>query len=154
MGLKKQCGIMLYDPKGADTNATPYSIFKIYDKFLSKRIRSKKIKKIVFIGALTAGNLISHLLDRRGNELKDVVTSCIFLGCDDPYMTKIDTAQIYAKCASNFVNSQLEIGKQEAVMKANGDKFIIPRKSAGIAEFCCIAAFPAVTEEIKLRLDL
>merc|ERR1712228_659856 len=144
-----QCGVLLYDPKGLDTNTNPFSIFKIYDKFLSKRIRSKKIKKVVFIGALTEGNLISHLLDRRGNELKDVVTSCIFLGCDDPYMTKI-----YAKCASNYVNSTLEIGTNETGTKSNGDKYIIPRKSAGIASFCCIAAFPAVIKEIKESLSM
>merc|ERR1712228_333191 len=151
---KGKCGVLLYDPKGLDTNANPFSIFKIYDKFLSKRIRSKKIKKVVFIGALTEGNLISHLLDRRGNELKDVVTLCIFLGCDDPYMTKVDTAEIYAKCASNYVNSTLEIGTNETGTKSNGDKYIIPRKSAGIASFCCIAAFPAVIREIKESLSM
>merc|ERR1712113_510081 len=57
MQLKNgKCGVLLYDPKGLDTNTNPYSIFKIYDRFLSKRIKSKKIKKVIFIGALNAGN--------------------------------------------------------------------------------------------------
>jgi len=148
-----QCAVLLLDPQGLDTNDRPYSIFKIYDKFLSKRIQSKKIKKVVFIGALNEGNLISHLLERRGKELKDVVVSCTFLGCDDPYMTKKETAQIYQTTAVNFVNSSRPIGEAEPGTKANGDAFSIPRQSAGIPHFCAMAAFPEATKRIKLALD-
>ena len=106
------------------------------------------------IGALNEGNLISHLLDRRGNELKSVIKSCIFLGCDDPYMTKQITLDIYKKTAANFVNNIThKIGKDILDTKPNGDKYIIPRKSSGIAHFCCIGAYPAVIEYIKKSLQ-
>jgi len=150
--LSMSAGVLLLDPKGLDTNDRPFSIFKIYDKFLSKRIQSAKIKKVVFIGALNEGNLISHLLERRGKELKDVVVNCTFLGCDDPYMTKKETAQIYQSTAVNFVNSSLPIGEAEPGVKQNGDAFAIPRRSAGIPHFCAVAAFPEATKRIKLAL--
>eukprot|EP01084_Bolivina_argentea_P084859 153428_1 len=125
-----KCSTLILDPKGIDSNDTPWSIFKIYDKFIAKRIRSGKLKKIVFIGALKEGNLVSHLLDRRGKELKNVVKCCVFLGCDDPYMTKPLTAKLYEECAVNYINSSKPIGEAETGTKPNGDKYFIPRSSA------------------------
>eukprot|EP00484_Ammonia_sp_Unknown_P018289 CAMPEP_0197034732 /NCGR_PEP_ID=MMETSP1384-20130603/12737_1 /TAXON_ID=29189 /ORGANISM="Ammonia sp." /LENGTH=883 /DNA_ID=CAMNT_0042464687 /DNA_START=28 /DNA_END=2679 /DNA_ORIENTATION=+ len=149
-----KCGVLLLDPKGIDTNDTPYSIFKIYDKFLSKRIKNKKIKHVIFIGALNEGNLVSHLLDRRGKELKEVTRAAIFLCADDPYMTKPITAQIYQHCAVNYINSSLPLGEDETGAKPNGDKYIIPRKSAGIAYFGAISAYPAAAAKIKQALNV
>eukprot|EP01084_Bolivina_argentea_P102299 183274_1 len=151
----RKCGVLLIDPKGIDTHSTPYSIYKIYDKYLSPRIKNERIKNIIFIGVLNEGNLVSHLLDRKGNELKNVIKLCIFLGCNDPYMTKTNTAEIYQKCAVNFVNSSLEIGQDVMDTKPNGDKFIIPRKSAGTPYLSSsyINAYPAVIECIKQVLS-
>eukprot|EP01083_Nonionella_stella_P175351 610359_1 len=148
-----KCSTLILDPKGIDSNDTPWSIFKIYDKFIAKRIRSGKLKKIVFIGALKEGNLVSHLLDRRGKELKNVVKCCVFLGCDDPYMTKPLTAKLYEECAVNYINSSKPIGEAETGTKPNGDKYFIPRSSAGMNNFCCISAYSAVVDYVKNALS-
>ncbi len=85
--------------------------------------------------------------------MKDVVKCCIFLGCDDPYTARDHTAKIYEKCAVNYINSKHDIGTDELGAKSNGDKYYIPRKSAGMDMFCAISAFSNVVETVKKALQ-
>eukprot|EP01084_Bolivina_argentea_P130599 230549_1 len=178
-------GIMILDPQGLDANNNKYSIIKIYDKWLSKRIPSvglfggfhpgkpthqrtgsdesisstlsatggarakAEIKRLYFVGGLGNGELISHLLHRRGQSVENVIKGCIFLGSDDPYDANDVTKGIYKKCGINYLNSTLPRGQVVEGKKMNGDPYIIQRVSAGNPRFCCQSAYSSIMEFIK-----
>eukprot|EP01084_Bolivina_argentea_P028767 53416_1 len=186
----RRWGIMILDPQGQDANNNKYSIIKIHDKWLNKRIPSVglfgmqnlgakherrgsdesitsaisaspgsgprikvEIKNLYFIGGLHNGELISHLLHRRGQSLATVIKGCIFLGSDDPYDANDVTKSIYTKCGINYLNSNLPIDSLVEGKKVNGDPYIIRRISSGNPRYCCQSSFSSIIKFIKISVD-
>jgi len=182
---------MILDPQGLDTNNNKYSIIKIFDKWLSKRIPSvglfggfhprksaethkrtgsdesitsmisvigngprikTEIKNLFFIGGLNNGELISHLLHRRGQSVENVIKGCIFLGSNDPYDANDVTKSIYSKCGINYLNSTLPRDTVIDGKKVNGDPYIIKRVSSGGQRYCCQSAYSSIINFIKQAL--
>lgn len=184
----RRWGILIMDPQGKDTNSNKYSIIKIYDKWLSKRIPSvglfgfhphkaepahrrtgsdesiastlsaapgsgpkskAEIKNLFFLGCLNNGELISHLMHRRGQSVANVTKGCLFLGADDPYDANDATKEIYSKCGVNYLNSTLPRETVIEGKKVNGDPYIIRRKSAGNPRYCVQSACPSIIKFLK-----
>ena len=131
-----------------------------------------EIKNLFFIGCLNNGELISHLLHRRGQSLEKVTKGCIFLGMfvvlyvhcgcalcqymcvvdidgDDPYDANDITRAIYKRCGLNYLNSNLERDAVIEGKKVNGDPYIIKRVSSGNTRYCCQSAFSSIIKYME-----
>merc|ERR1712190_214981 len=112
-----------------------------------------EIQNLFFIGCLNNGELISHLLHRRGKSLEKVTKGCIFLDCDDPYDANDITRSIYKRCGVNYLNSNLERDHVIEGTKVNGDPYIIKRVSSGNPRYCCQAALKSMLEFIQKAVE-
>ena len=136
---------------------------KLNQQQMKKKKEKKKgkngaIKNLILIAHSLGGFSITKLLNKRGENLENVVKACLFFDCKDPYDPKQHTKNIYKKCAINWIKSELPLNSQDFKEKTkfNGENYFIQRRSAGHKqhEYTCTSCLTSATEYLdSINLD-